>query len=187
MAKFVRTMGIEGGERIIDLGGTAAFWSDCPYELNVTVLNLPGQTGAVPKNSRHRIDLIEGDACCVDTVDDASFDIAFSNSVIEHVGASEKQMQFAREARRLGRRYWVQTPSIWFPIEAHTHMPFWWFYPKRMQDWYKARWADKLPAWCDMVKGTTVISRLELQNLLPGSNIWTERVMGIAKSYVAYR
>ncbi len=41
---------------------------------------------------------------------DKSYDIVFSNSVIEHVGNLEKQKQFADEVQRVGKSYFIQTP-----------------------------------------------------------------------------
>lgn len=186
MQRFIDAMGIRGGERIIDLGGSARFWDGVQVPLDITVLNLPDALDRQTPDTHHRITLLEGDACDV-TFPDRSFDIAFSNSVIEHVGSKDRQHALAGEARRLAPRYWVQTPSIWFPVEAHTHMPFWWFYPPAMKAHFIRRWEDKLPAWCEMIKGTTVIPRSDMREMFPDARIWTERFMGFAKSYVAYR
>jgi 2-polyprenyl-3-methyl-5-hydroxy-6-metoxy-1,4-benzoquinol methylase len=60
-----------------------------------------------------------------------SFDIVFSNSVIEHVGDAESQQQFAHEIARVGRAYWVQTPNRRFPVEPHLLTPFLHFLPTR--------------------------------------------------------
>lgn len=43
--------------------------------------------------------------------EDQSFDLVYSNSVIEHLGTWEKQQAFAAEARRVGRGYWIPTPG----------------------------------------------------------------------------
>ncbi len=101
--------------------------------LDVTILNLPGGIPSAELDSLrcagtsiHTFHYVEGDACNVHQFPDRSFDIAFSNSVIEHVGPEEKQEEFSREVVRLGKSYWVQTPSAWFPIEAHTGMPLYW-------------------------------------------------------------
>ena len=53
---------------------------------------------------------------------DGSFPVVFSNSVIEHVPKA-LQPAFAREIRRVGNRYFVQTPNRFFPIEPHYQMP----------------------------------------------------------------
>jgi SAM-dependent methyltransferase len=55
---------------------------------------------------------------------DKSFDIVFSNAVIEHVGSKEAQQQFIRECLRVGRRVFITTPSRSFPVELHTMVPF---------------------------------------------------------------
>lgn len=187
MEKFLRTMNIKGGERILDLGGTVAFWDGCPHPLDLTIVNLPGAAEGVPERSSHRITLVEGDACALDLPGDPRFDIVVSNSVIEHVGDRGKRAQLAREVRRHAARYWVQTPSIWFPVEAHTNMPLWWAYPAPLKAAFLRRWRRRLPAWAEMIDGTTVVSRRELETLFPDARIWVERYMGFSKSYVAYK
>ena len=184
---FIELMEIKGGERIIDLGGMPKFWSDIPVPLHITVLNLPGSRFEVPQGTLHTFEFLEGDACQVTAFEDMSFDLVFSNSVIEHVGPEEKQAEMAREVKRLAPRYWVQTPSIWFPVEAHTNMPFWWFWPEALKQATIRNWRRKLPAWTEMVEGTRVLLRSQLQALFPDGRIWTERRLGITKSYVVYK
>ena len=187
MDEFLNRMNIKGGERIIDLGGTPAYWQNCPIPVEVWILNLPGENPAAPEDTIHSIHMIEGDACNVEAYGDQTFDITFSNSVIEHVGDKVKQAEMAREVQRLAPAYWVQTPSIWFPIEAHTMVPFWWFYPKFLKDRLIVRWRKKLPAWTEMVETTTVLLRDHFAGLFPGSTVWTERKFLFPKSYVAYK
>lgn len=184
--RFVRSLNLKGGERIIDLGGAPSIWADVKPVLDIVMVNLPGAIVTDP-GSHHNITYVEGDACGLPQYADNSFDIAFSNSVIEHVGGPEKRAAMAREARRLGRRYWVQTPSIWFPIEAHTYLPFWWFYPEAVRQSFIRRWRRTVPAWCEMIEETTVLQRSEIERLFPDGEIWTERLMGLPKSYVAMR
>lgn len=183
---FVRSLNLTGGERIIDLGGAPSIWSDVKPVLDIVMVNLPGGIVRDP-GSHHNITYVEGDACDLPQYADNSFDIAFSNSVIEHVGGPEKRAAMAREARRLGRRYWIQTPSIWFPIEAHTYLPFWWFYPPAVKRSFIRRWRRTVPAWCEMIEETTVLHRSEIEQLFPDGEIWTERLLGLPKSYVAMR
>lgn len=186
MAAFLSRMDIRGGERIIDLGGAPYFWEDCPVPLDITIINLPGFNPETSPDSHHKLTLLVGDACAV-PLPDMGFDIAFSNSVIEHVGDQDKQRAMAREARRLAPAHWVQTPSIWFPIEAHCNMPFWWFYPSPLKRHLIARWRKKLPDWTEMVETTTVLRRGFFQRLFPDSTIWTEWALGFPKSYIAYK
>ncbi len=54
---------------------------------------------------------------------DQSFDIAYSNAVIEHVGGRERQLAFLREMRRVARRGYLTTPNRLFPVEVHTRIP----------------------------------------------------------------
>ena len=55
--------------------------------------------------------------------EDQSFDVVWSNAVLEHVGDHERQLLFLREARRVGKRLFITTPNRHFPIEIHTRTP----------------------------------------------------------------
>ena len=64
-----------------------------------------------------------GDAVDMPGISDGAFDVVFSNSVIEHVETYENQRRMAAEIRRVGRRYFVQTPNRHFPLEPHFLVP----------------------------------------------------------------
>ncbi len=55
---------------------------------------------------------------------DGSFDIGFSNAVIEHVGSREDQRRFVAEITRTCRRAFICTPNSRFPVDPHTLLPF---------------------------------------------------------------
>jgi hypothetical protein len=183
MRAYARLMRVRDGMSVLDLGGQPAIWQSLPGRLDITILNLPG---VAEHTADPRIRYVEGDACRVGDLQRGQFDTVFSNSVIEHVGGAEQRSAFAREVRRLGRSYWVQTPAKWFPIEAHCGMPFWWFYPARLRRWFIARWRGKLPAWTEMVEQTSLVERAELQALFPEARIRVETFCGLPKSYIAY-
>ena len=194
MRKFVQLMNIKPGIRVLDLGGSPRIWDNVEIPLDITMLNLPGAIPSaeldairVPGSNTHCFRHIEGDACHVTEFPDHSFDLIFSNSVIEHVGPEHKQEEFAREVLRLGKSYWVQTPSPWFPIEAHSGLPFYWFYPERFRAWLLRKSQKTLPAWwTDYIATTRVLSRRRVATLFPNARIRVEFLFGFPKSYVAY-
>lgn len=184
---MLKLVNFEQMATVLDLGGTPRIWeSDLLPRLDITVLNLPGYIQPLGR-THHELRYVEGDACNAKEIADKSYDFVFSNSVIEHVGNLERRSQFAHEVRRLGTTYWVQTPSIWFPFEAHTGMPFWWFYPQVVRKAFLRGWRRKLPAWTEMIEGTTVVKRKELETLFPDGRIIVERVLGVPKSYIVVR
>ena len=185
MRDYVELMGVAEGMSVLDLGGQPMIWDVVRSPLDITILNLPGVAES-KTTSHHRIRYVEGDACRVVDFEAEQFDTVFSNSVIEHVGPADKQADFAREVRRLGKSYWVQTPSKWFPIEAHCGMPFWWFYPPKLRQYCIERWRRKLPGWTKMVEETRVLTKTDLEQLFPEAKIRVERFFGMPKSYIAY-
>jgi ubiquinone/menaquinone biosynthesis C-methylase UbiE len=183
---FIKLMRIQEGNRIIDLGGLPEFWETIAIDLDITLLNLPGAFAGAGGAFKRQYQFVEADACQLDFADN-SFDIAFSNGVIEHIGAWEQQEAFALTTRRLAPHYWVQTPSMWFPIEAHCNLPFWWFYPAGLKKAWIRRWQKQGQElkWQQMTQ-TRVLSLDRLKTLFPEAKVYTEYVAGFPKSYSMY-
>ncbi|MGJ3626465.1 hypothetical protein AB5I41_05375 [Sphingomonas sp. MMS24-JH45] len=89
--------------------------------------------------------------------------------------------------RRLAPRYYVQTPSIMFPYEVHTGLPFWWFYPPAVRRGFVARWRRTNPALAEFVAGTTIVTMAELVRLFPDGTPEAERLLGVRKSNIVWR
>ncbi len=172
------------GMKILDLGGQPEIWDNVGFVLNITCVNLPGVAKSTYK-THHNIQYIEGDACSMPHFNRGDFDIVFSNSVIEHVGDLENRRKFSEEVLRISDNYWIQTPSKFFPIEAHCGMLLWWFYPEALRQHFIKKWFVKLPAWTEMVASTTVLSKTHLAELFPHATIVTEWFV-FPKAYIAY-
>jgi len=86
---------------------------------------------------------------------DASFDLALSNAVIEHVGDEADQRRFVAEHARVGRYWAVTTPNRWYPIESHTMTV--------VRHWSR-RWRDQRSEF------TRLLSRRDLRRLAPSDS-----------------
>jgi SAM-dependent methyltransferase len=101
--------------------GTLNFFEErYPWPERITALGLHDGSGFRARYPQ--IPYVQGDACDLPFAD-GSFDIVFSNAVIEHVGGRERQRRFVSEALRVGRRAFITTPNRLFPIEVHTRLP----------------------------------------------------------------
>lgn len=177
--------------RIIDIGGTEAFWQQRGWagrgDVQITLVNLFKE----PATSAN-IESVVGDATNLRGYADRSFDVAFSNSVIEHVFTWENQQAMAREVQRVAAAHWVQTPNFWFPMEPHFHVPGWQWMPLSIRASLVKRWTvggrgpykDSAKA-IDAVKEIRLLSGREMRSLFPNSTIWPERLGGLVKSWVA--
>src|SRR5690606_29653080 len=113
----------KGHARILDVGGRRDYWTLLAPEfrphVTITFINLAEEleVGRLPSD-RETMDVryIAGDACHMPEFADGAFDLAHSNSVIEHVGSLQNMARFAMEVRRVGVAYYVQTPYLWFPF-----------------------------------------------------------------------
>jgi hypothetical protein len=187
---FLRTFRPTDDTTILDVGGFHWFWKeiDCPARITCLNVDIPvdGPDGS-------RFVYVKGDGRKLPYADNA-FDIVFSNSVIEHVGAYEDQVRFALEARRVGKRYWVQTPNRRFFIEPHFLSPFIHYLPKAWQTKLVRRftpwgWATRPTAMQaeDYVRSIRLLTLAEMKKLFPDAEIMKDRFLCMAKSFVALR
>ncbi len=177
---------------ILDVGGTSLFWRMRGWadrsDISITLVNL-----AADPSTFSNIHSVVGDATDLSEFDNASFDIAFSNSVIEHLFSLDKQRAMAMEMQRVAKAHWAQTPNFWFPIEPHFHVPGWQWMPRsmRVRLLMKRRcgWRGPCPdregaeALVDEVR---LLTRTELSALFPNSTIRAERLGGLVKSWIVY-
>jgi hypothetical protein len=192
MREFARVFRPSDNSTILDIGGYPLTWINFSCKPSVTSLNLY-PTEFVQTESYPPIQTVVGDACKLPYAND-SFDIVFSNSVIEHVGTFERQQAFADEARRVSRNLWVQTPAREFFIEPHLLAPFIHYLPRGLQRRLIRRFTtwgiitrpspEGIEAFLDEVR---LISFSEMKQLFPDCQIKRETILGFTKSYVAIR
>lgn len=189
LKKFARIMEVGPESTILDVGGDAFDWHIfrriCGYRPRVTLLNLerPASTDGYPLVIASALEL---------PFADGSFDIVYSNSMIEHLYNRQNQGRCAAEMARVGKSYFVQTPNRWFPIEPHYLSPFIHYFP--------ARWQLKLlrnfTVWGLLSRPSAELCRRdveeirlldasELQELFPAATIHSEHFCGLVKSIVA--
>lgn len=191
MRQFSATFTLKGSTRIIDVGGTPFNWNLIPERPSVTLVNLapPPPDQAIAPN--HTFVSADGREL---PFPDMAFDIAFSNSVIEHLPTLDDQERFSREFRRVAPNLWLQTPSRWFPIEPHLLTPFIHYLPRTQ----RRRFIRNFTVWGwltrpsqEQIEAVSSAYRLltfgEMRRLFPDCEIRRERFLGLTKSYIAVR
>ena len=177
--------------RLLDVGGTQFFWEMMGFRgdqgLDVTLLNL--ESGWTRPGFRS----VVGNACDMRQFADQEFDVVFSNSVIEHLGDQAAQQQAANEIKRVGKRYFVQTPNRNFPLEPHFFFPGFQFLPLSARIWllqhFDLGWYKKLPDYTaarQEVETIRLLSRRDVVRLFPEGVLYNERFAGMTVSFVIY-
>ena len=192
---FLKEMQPTEDTRILDVGGYSSYWKKMGIKSKVTLVNLHiYEKDALADDPQ--FEFVEADGCEL-PFDDDSFDLVYSNSVIEHLFTSEKQQQFASEIKRVGKAYWVQTPAKEFPVEPHVLTPFIHWMPKKVQmklaKWFTVRsWIldqtrPTRQSIQDLVEEVVLLSKKRAQKLFPDATIVVEKFLGFRKSYVFYK
>ena len=189
---FLKQFNINSNTTILDVGGTAQTWEGTGLEENVVLLNI-----FIPKAERTnpKFRYVQGNALNMNMFDDKSFDLVFSNSVIEHVGSFENQQKFAAEIQRVGKSYWIQTPNKQFPIEPHFLFPFFQYLPARFKKEVAIRWKySHFKKWgkddehiLEEAEKIRLLHRQELSQVFESPGIYEEKLLGMTKSLVAYK
>lgn len=178
--------------RILDIGGTQLFWETMQFTeqvgISVVLLDLERPVVTYPM-----LIGVTGDGRHMPQYGKGDFDVVFSNSVIEHVGSYEDQMRMAGEIRRVGRRYFVQTPNRYFPMEPHFLVPFFQFLPISLRvfllthfepGWYGQGLRGDRQEAETVARSIRLLTGKELQEMFAGAIILRERFLGLTKSFV---
>jgi hypothetical protein len=192
MALLARTVGLTRDTRVLDVGGTIDIWRLAPVMPRLVLLN----------QARARYEIGAGEAVVLGDgaslpFADQSFDLVFSNSVIEHVGSRAAQARFAAEIKRVGKQYWVQTPNRYFPIEQHLWTPFVHWLPRKWQTAILKRFSvwQMVTHYSAAERGFYInhyldsirlLSAPDLRDLFAGAAILRERFLGWTKSLIAW-
>lgn len=184
---------------ILDVGGTEIFWEHMGFadeeDVEITILNLAQSELMLTQHQGGSTRFFKkvGDARSMPEFGDGEFDVVFSNSVLEHVGSLEDQQRMIDEVRRVGKRFFVQTPNFFFPVEPHFHVFGFQFLPVRLRVellcHFSLGWTERVrdrETAEAVVRSVRLLTRSELERLCPDASIYTERVFGIPKSFVAY-
>jgi hypothetical protein len=177
--------------RVLDVGGTNDYWQQRGWagrsDVQIFSLNL------IAEEQLHaNIKPIAGSAINLSQFEDRSFDVVFSNSVIEHLFTFENQRCMALEIQRVGKAFWVQTPNFWFPVEPHFQVPGWQWWPVDLRTFVIRRWRCGWRGPCpdaqrakQLVEEVRLLTKRELQTIFPGATLLAESFCGLIKSWTA--
>ena len=176
---------------VVDLGGSVESWRRAPIRpKHVHVINLEDFPGEVPDWA----EVDNADACALPArITSRRYDMAFSNSVLEHVGGHERRIRFAESIRSLADRHWVQTPYRYFPVEPHYVAPGLQYLPLALRQRYAHRWPlshtkpENRPAALDEVMWVDLVDRTQMRFYFPDSKLRSEKILGLTKSLIAIR
>jgi len=179
MKKFTDMFNVTDKHKIIDLGGSETNWTYIEQKPTVLAANIH-----YDEEFLDNVEIRRMDATALPLKDNC-MDIAFSNSVIEHVGDWEAQKAFAIEARRVAPNYYIQTPNRWFFMEPHFLCPLVHLLPRPLYRkllpffsvwyWITRPSKDKVDAMFEEIK---MLSKSEMQELFPDGEIIDGTGMG---------
>ena len=177
---------------ILDVGGTEDFWKQMGLagrsEYEITILNIDE-----PANVRRgNFIFVKGDARDLSEFGDKSYDVAFSNSVIEHIPSKNGRQKMANEIARTGKKYFVQTPNYYFPFEPHFLFPCFQFFPHALQiymlmklnmGWFK-KCRSKQDA-IELLRNNSLLKKSEFKGYFTNCRIIKEKFLLLNKSFIA--
>ena len=182
---FIKILAPTKETKILDVGcGEGTFLEDLYiFRNNITALDISDRNIKAFKKNYPGIKIFKNNAKYMQ-FKAKSFDIIFSNAVIEHVGGFNEQKKYAREIRRVGRSYFITTPNKWFPFEPHYRLPLFQFVPKKIQrilanffslgNYPKGYW-----------ESINLISSSQLKKLFPEATIIKQKVSFLPETLIA--
>lgn len=159
-----------------------------PWKNNFSVVNISAEHISTIQKRYPEIEAVVCDACELPWAD-KSFDVVFSNAVIEHLGSFERQKAMAAEIMRVGKRWFVTTPNRWFPFEFHLRLPLVTWLPGKsyLRIGNIISYNHLRGKYMFGVKRSDLrlMSAGELRKCFPGSSIVKQRVTFMAETLIA--
>ncbi len=170
------------------MGGTPLFWGESARDITLVNLSFDEE----PKNPGIKARVGSGMNL---PYPNGAFQLAYSNSTIEHLGTRENQVLFARELRRVGKAVYCQSPNRWFPFEVHYMCLFIHWFPRLLGYYPVIRY---LTAWgliyrpnrseaAEYHASLKILTISEFQQLFPDCVMVREKFLGITKSMTVIR
>jgi SAM-dependent methyltransferase len=132
------------------------------------------------RNSFPGVAAVVFDGCAL-PFPDKSFDIVYSNAVLEHLPSPAHVERFAAEVQRVGKGWFVTTPNLWYPIEPHYHLPFVQFLPEKPQRTV-VRAFGNVP-----YDNLRLLTKKEMRRLFAAGEVIASRVTFYPETIIAYR
>lgn len=190
MKEFESIFAVKNSNIILDVGGGQFNWQFIKARPKVLILNLEKP---IDFKNTEQFEFVKGDATNLE-YPEKSFDIVYSNSVIEHLFTKENQMKMAKEIMRVGKNLYVQTPAKEFFVEPHLLTPFIHWLPIKTQE----KLMKNFTIWGlitrptkeyinNFLKERRLLTKKEFTELFPNCEIRVERFFLMPKSYIAIR
>jgi len=185
--------------RIIDIGGTLGYWERVGFNflrqnnVECTLVNLHASELDDLGEHTDIFQTMVGNGCNLHDVMDDQFDLAHSNSVVEHVYGWSNMKLFAKELQRVSKAIYVQTPYFWFPFDPHFYkMPFFHWLPRPLRTMLLMRFAlayrgriDNIDEARSVVDGAVLLDGREMKFLFHDATLTYEKFCGFRKSIIA--
>ena len=191
------TLETQASVSILDIGGRRDYWDylepDLQSKTHITLVNFEQElTEFSEKSDELNLTSVVGDGCNMPQFEAGSFDIAHSNSVIEHVGSLANMVKYADEIRRVGKKYYVQAPYLWFFLDPHFGVPFihWLPGPSRALLMHKYKVGFSNTPIEDYREALTeadnirLVDKALMKRLFPDSSLFKERFCLMTKSLI---
>lgn len=121
------------------------------------------------RNSFPGVQAVVFDGCALPFAD-KSFDIVYSNAVLEHLPGYEMVRRFAAEVQRVSNGWFITTPNFWYPFDPHYHLPFVQLLPQATQRRLVQR-LGKTP-----YEHLHLLTAKQLRGLFPAGKVASSRV-----------
>jgi Methyltransferase domain len=165
-------------------GSRVGFWEQLehwyPYPERITGGGLHFEAVVDYRESFPTVTPMVFDGCALPFVD-KSFDIVYSNAVLEHLPGRTAVEHFTSEVQRVGKGWFISTPNRWYPVEPHYHLPFVQFLSQDKQKRLAGSFGK--PTYDHL----RLLSKSDMRRLFPTSKVVGCRVTFYLETLIAYR